>query len=500
MKILVGILLAVFVVGVFTSRPSYSLKPMDWTARSAISAYPNLPVVTKKDLLVYYENSGQARMAITRRNNEGVYVHVANFTQSVSYQATTNGKWVALRGAGNALFSVDATNTVSEQSFIYSSGGFLLSDDTFVGWDPNGYTICTFSYNASDNKWISIAGTELSVADVTVAGDWSTYQVSDTHLTLIDYTQQGNYILKIHERLSNRSWSLTDSFAVDNTFFSPGSPIYNGVDTVAYAIPAESNGNGNFGFVLIYTKVNDQWSLQHTFSATSVGYRAPAYFGWSTVFLDADTLLVSAGKEGNTSPDAGKVLMLTRNTNGVWEAVLDFVGSATFGLGIGVNDHDLIIPSLVLNVLVGADTLANYLTFNVAPRCFYQPINVTCSNQQVTDCADISSAELYTVNNPQCGAVTANLLGLSLVNNQALEAQFSFTRDFGSTVYCNATITCPAPPVTNAPPVITTTPATTAPVTTAPPVAPTSNNVNNAGVLQLGLASFFVTVVALLAL
>jgi hypothetical protein len=58
---------------------------------------PNFPVVTKKDLLVYFDTRGEPTMAITRRNNEGFYEHVANFTQHYSALATTNGKWVALQ-------------------------------------------------------------------------------------------------------------------------------------------------------------------------------------------------------------------------------------------------------------------------------------------------------------------------------------------------------------------------------------------------------------------
>jgi hypothetical protein len=473
MKILLGLLLAVFGIGVFTARPSYTLEPMGWTARSSTNSY-NLPVVTKKDLLVYYD--GDSSMAITRRNNEGVYVHVANYTKDTSVLATTNGKWVALLGEGNQLFSVDATNQVSETSYIGAIGGFLLSDDTFVGLYPteDGSSIRTFEYNTAGNNWTSIAGTELfAVTDLIYQGDYSAYQVSDTHLVLTD-TTGGNHTIKIYERLANRSWSLIDSVAVDSSFSMPGSPIYNGVDTIAYASPLKSeNGEESLGYVFIYTKLDGQWSLRNTFSATSVGYRPPTLLGWRTVFLDADTLLVSAGYEGFSYPDAGRVLMLTRSTNGTWEAVLDLVGSEVFGLGIGVNDYDLVIPSLSLG--------GNFLTFNVAPRCFTEPINVTCNIQQVTDCADLSSAELYTVHNPQCGTVTANLLGLNLVNNQALEAQFSFTRDFGSTVYCNATVTCPAPPVT----------------TVATPV---NNNVNSADVLRFGLASFFVYVAAILTL
>jgi hypothetical protein len=299
----------------------------------------------------------------------------------------------------------------------------------------------------------------------------------------------------LYERLVNKSWSFIESIQVNASYSGGFALHYNGVDTLAFGLLAQYESI-SVGAVRIFTKKNGAWSEQF-FTPSTLGYTGIAYLGFSGSFVDENSLLFGASYEGYTSSstptNVGKVVMFSRTDNGNWEPAVDLDGATAdvFGVGVGVNDHDIVISAVAL-------TGSGSGTFYTAPRCFYQPINVTCNNRQVTDCADLSSAELYTINNPQCGAVTANLNGLSLINNQALEAQFSFTRDFGSTVYCNATITCPAPPVTTAPPLITTTPATTAPGIT-PPATPTSNNVS-AGVPQLGLASFFVTVVALLAL
>jgi hypothetical protein len=421
-------------------------------------------------------------MGISRRNSEGIYEHVANFTEYATPYASTNGKWVVLSGEGVALFSVDSNNKVSNGSQVRANGGFVLSDDTFVGFDPvsetddGNFTIRTYQYEASNNTWVNIPGTELVVQTVvSVSGDFTSYRVYDNHLVIADISEgPDNMTVNLYERLVNKSWSFVESIQVNASGSDSFTVLYNGVDTLAFGLLAQYESS-SAGAVRIFTKKNGAWSEQ-LFTPSTLGYTGIAYLGFSGSFVDENSLLFGAAFEGFTGSSSpaniGKVVMFSRTDNGNWEPAVDLDGSTgdVFGVGVGVNDHDIVISSV--NLLV-----ASAVTFHTAPRCFYQPINVTCNNQQVTDCADLSSAELYTINNPQCGAVTTNLLGLSLVNNQALEAQFSFTRDFGSTVYCNATITCPAPPVT-----------------------PTSNNVNNAGVLQLGLASFFVTVVGLLTL
>jgi hypothetical protein len=456
------------------------LNALDWSTSTSL-AFGIFPVATKKDLLVYLDssNSEQPVMAVRRRNNEGVYVHVANFTEQIAPFASTNGKWVSMMGMGegNILFSIDANNNLSNSSFIPTVGGFILSDDTFVGFDPvsenedGNFTIRTYEYSTENKNWTEIAGTELVVPFVAQSiADISTYRVTDTHLVIVDYSSPESLSIRIYKRLANLSWSLTETVPVNNTESEITSPHYNGVDTLVYSLVAEEGGS--IGIVFIYTKINGEW-VEQKFTTESVDYRPIGYLGLSIAFVDANNLLISAGLEGytggsGTPTSAGKVLFVTRGSNGKWEPALDLVGPNVFGLGVGVNDHDIVVPSLIFY-----ESSTAGLTFYVAPRCFTQPINVTCSNQQVNDCSDVDITELYTVNNPQCGAIAANLNGFSLVNNQAISAEFTFTRGYGADFSCNATVTCPAPPVTIA--------------------TPANNNVNSAGALQLGLASFLVS-------
>ncbi len=428
---------------------------MDWSVVSSLSEA--LPVATKKDLLVYVEGPNNYKrgvqvdspvMAIRRRTNEGVYEHVANFTEFTSPFANTNGKWVALLGEGAVLFSVDENNQVSNMSYVDTMGGYLLADDTFVGYDPNSplndgnYTIRTYQYEASNNTWLNIPGTEVNVRDAWWQADISSYRASDTHLVLIDTSSSDNVTVNIYARQADRSWSLVETVPVNNTVGSQASVTYNGVDTVVLSILEEEESA--IGIIFTYTKINGKW-IEQKFTPASVGYRPVALLGFAVVFADANTLLISAGFEGLAEMmtlQAGKVLVLTRTNSGAWEPMLDFVANqGFFGLGIGANDHDIIIAAV--------NPVSSLLQFYAAPRCFTQPISATCADEQVSDCSQVDISALYTVNNPQCGAVDTTLTGIGLVNNKVLQAQFSFNKGFGPVAYCNATVTCPQIPTGN---------------------------------------------------
>jgi hypothetical protein len=422
---------------------------MDWSAISALNEM--LPVVTGGDLLVYPEipDLSTPLTAIRRRNNEGFYERVANFTDFASPISATNGKWVMLHGydEGSVLFTIDENNYLSNTSYL-DVGGFLLSDDTFVGFVYEEDSSCScirnivksFEYNTETNNWTSIHGTELSLPyDVNWEGDKSSYRASDTHLVLID-SWSDDVTVQIYERQLNRSWSFFESVPINSTL-RYGSVEYNGIDTLVIT-QLGIEVDLAFGIVFIYTKINGIWTEQQ-FTPASIGYKPLAYLGIAVAFVDAKTLLVCSGLEGYGTGismfKGGKVLMVTRNEHGSWEPSLDLVSdNGVFGLGVGINDHEIIISSFIPGG-------APFITYYATPRCFHQPINVTCAHQQINDCSQLTSTQLYTVNNPQCGAVTASLNGFSVGDNQSIEAQFSFNKRFGPTVYCNATVICPAP-------------------------------------------------------
>ncbi len=454
---------------------------MNWSTVASLSG-PYYQVATKKDLLIYNDVSSTSVMAIRRRNADGIYVPVGNFTEVTSPFASTNGKWVSLYGEGMALFSIDNNNHISNVSFVTANGGFLLSDDTFVGYDPvsplndGNFTIRTFEYNASNNTWLNIPGTEVVVTTpVNYMGELSTYRATDTHLVFADFTNGSDISVKFFERQADKSWKFIESLPVNSTF-GPVSVNYNGIDTLVCSTPSPQFGTES-GIVFVYTKSNGMWNEQ-TFTTTSVGFKPQGYLGYATVFLDANNLMVTASLEGypgNNMPNGvGKVLMMTRNANGAWEPSVDLPspteGSGIWGLGVGVNDFDIIVPNIVLPN--GPSTTS--LTFYTIPRCFAQPINVTCNDEQVSDCSQVDISALYTINNPQCGAVHTTLTSVGLEASKAIQAHFSFTKFFGAPASCNATVTCPAPPV-----VVTQTPS----------------KVSSAGALEFAITSLIVSVV-----
>jgi hypothetical protein len=209
MKLLFGVILAacfsqeVFLIPNILIQ-TFSLDPLPWSTTSSITPSLNVGVATRKNLLVYLDAS----------NSE---LSVANFTEQVSPYAVTNGEWTAVLPleSGATLFNIDASNNLSNSSFIQNTiGGFILSDDTFVGYDPvseNGdgnYTIRTYEYNAANNTWTSIAAADLQVTfEPTFYGDFSSYRASDTHLTFLDTTTE-NYTIQIYERQADKSWTM----------------------------------------------------------------------------------------------------------------------------------------------------------------------------------------------------------------------------------------------------------------------------------------------------
>jgi hypothetical protein len=408
------------------------MEPMDWSAIS-YSNYNFFHVATKKDLLVFQEYY-IAQMEVLRRNNEGIYENVANFTEFSSPVTTTNGKWTLVR---IDPFSVDENNELYSPGLQLSiRGGHVLSDDTIVGWEQNSDFIVTLQFNEDLEDWIEVPGTSLSIPDsvLQLVNTIVSFSVTDKHLI---FPQNGQ--VQIYERLANLSWNLIDSVPVNNT---PGfgKVTYNDLDAFVYALQVEDGEN--LGVVFVYTKLGDQW-VEQTFTVDSLGYRPKGKLGSSVVFLDAYNVLISAGLEGfadeGVPTEAGKVVLISRNSDGVWEPKMDLTGSSIFGYGIGVNDYDIIVPSLILQ----EDSFVN-ITFNTLPRCFYQPINVTCRDQQVEDCSDVSSADLYTINQALCGTtVTANLTSFTVVDEKQALVQFSFSRRYAEDYFCNVTVTCP---------------------------------------------------------
>jgi hypothetical protein len=133
--------------------------------------------------------------------------------------------------------------------------------------------------------------------------------------------------------------------------------------------------------------------------------------------------------------------VLKRNLDGSWKPEIDLIStSGIFGVGLAITDDSIIAAAVEATASVGF-----YISLYSTPRCFYKPLNVTCNNQQIDDCSNVAVEDLFTHNNPECGAVSAVIRGFSLIDNKAVEAQVMLQKNIVPVIYCNVTVTCPAP-------------------------------------------------------
>jgi hypothetical protein len=415
---------------------------------NTLTPYDHMFLEAKGDLLVYtdFVNPPMTATSVVLRRKNGVYEHAVNI--STSYYASTNGKFIASYFNNQvAIYSLDENNQLSA-GFNFSNilGGILLSDNLFVGLDSSddgNYTLRTYELQTDSGTWIEVnGGVEASVAYW--QGPKASFCVAENRLVVVDnITDPFDFRARIFELQTDKSWKFIDSVSV-NTSLGFGRVAYNGVDTIVYSLPdvAEDIGNPVYGLVYAYTKVNDEWIAQK-FSGSSVGYQPISYFGYFVQFADVDTLLISAAYEGNvmTGFTGGKILVLKRNLDGSWKPEIDLIStSGIFGVGLAITDDSIIAAAVEATASVGL-----YISLYSTPRCFYKPLNVTCNNQQIDDCSNVAVEDLFTHNNPECGAVSAAIRGFSLIDNKAVEAQVMLQKNIVPTIYCNVTVTCPAP-------------------------------------------------------
>jgi hypothetical protein len=447
MNLLSWLVVAILVV-VGAERPSLTMQPVDWNFASTMS-FGGINVATKKDLLVYqyFDHNANSVVGIRRRNDDGIYEHVADRYFSVLTPfISTNGKWIRVgsRDGDVALAAIDQANNMTKEYTVLADWTALLSDDSLIAVSMDRvndhFYIQTYQFNAVNDGWLPLESATLIVSiQPKVVSDSATVSVTDSHL-IITGINAGHSEVQIYERLGDLSWNLTDTVLVSNAS-NFDLVTYNNVDTFVYTllIPYVDYT----GMVIFYTKIDDQW-VEKTFTVASLGFRAQGLVGIQVVFLDPDNVLITAGLEGyvgDTLPDeAGKVVLISRNSSGEWEPAFDLDGFGVFGFGVGVNDNDIIIPSIIFH-----GELPN-VTFNVLPLCYDQPLNATCRDQQAVDCSQVSLADIYTINNPCGSAINATLTSFTLLNNETAQVQFSVSRYFDEN-FCNVTVACLAPAI-----------------------------------------------------
>jgi hypothetical protein len=174
-----------------------------------------------------------------------------------------------------------------------------------------------------------------------VVGGFSHYRVSDT------FGHRRHHPTRKYYSQANKSWRFFNSVPVKSS--SPASVNFNG-----------------------------KW-IQQKFNGANLGYRPKGFIGYTTIFANPNTLFVSAGAEGygGSLLSGGKVLILTRNAEGLWEPSIDLIGSGGLvGLGFGINDYDIIAGS------VASTELGLSIRFFAAPiSCFTQPLQESTSQR-----------------------------------------------------------------------------------------------------------------------
>lgn len=204
-------------------------------------------------------------------------------------------------------------------------------------------------------------------------------------------------------------------------------------------------------------KKNDTWSM--TLETDGTGLVDPdGAFGYTMLQISDNKILVAATYDGfsaNEGFGSGSFLSLDRGLDGTWKftaRIQPEVRDRQWGLALLKTDTELLVWGCVTTkILVDAQQMIySYQTicgFSVIPQCFNDPIEVTCSNQELQSCSDltkISFDELYTVQNPGCG-VAKSPESVSF-GSSGLEISFEFSRFGVPLASCNATLTCPAIP------------------------------------------------------
>jgi hypothetical protein len=172
-----------------------------------------------------------------------------------------------------------------------------------------------------------------------------------------------------------------------------------------------------------------------------LGLRGAGGLGFSLAFMDQTMLIITAPFDNVTASQTkgpvGKAIAMARNEFGTWSEKFHIYGDEVgpFGFSSFVTDTEVLIAGFFQD-WQGAQWKGHIYSFN---KCL--PIDVTCKDVQLNDCSTLPLDTLYTINNPQCGAVEA-LAGTPVQTGNKVIVPYNFTKE-SSVATCNATVTCP---------------------------------------------------------
>jgi hypothetical protein len=393
-------------------------------------------------MMTYYPGTS---FSVFKRNSEGYYdlLTTSSLGNNVNSIAT-NGNWFSyVLSTGSAqIFQMNGTSIINSTP-IASGSTFtsVLSDDSVIFLGSS--SIKTYKY--INTTWTLV---DTSSATLPSAGLVTPYHMTDNTLAIYE---SGASLVKLYTRFSNSSWRVQDQFSYSTSQVSR--IIWNGDDTVVLTYHLGSSDPR--GVVRIYVKVDNTWTNTNTTTAADIGITSVGYFGQHVALLDNHNIAISApydGQGGSRGYDSGSVLLLTRTSTSSWSYSYQLesrMRGAIYGTSLTVNGRDLLIGQCTVQVPIDLSSFSLDCSFHPLPRCFYQPINVTCNDITLDTCStfpDLSAVEMFEVNNPLCGTTTSTLDRVQF-SGTSLRADFTFARANVVPVTCNITLACPASPV-----------------------------------------------------
>jgi hypothetical protein len=393
---------------------------------------------------MFYYSTGSA-IAIFKRNSGGYYdlLNTINTASTVS-SAATNGNWFSyvLNTGAAQIFQMNGSMIINSTP-VASAGSYtsILSDNSVLFLGPSSIK----TYQFITNSWTLV---DTSSITLTGSAQYPPYHLMDNTLAIYE---AGTSLVKLYTR-SNSSWVSQDQFSFSGT-------VHRILWTGATVILTNYNsGSDPSGVVQIYVKVDNTWTNTNTTAAADVGITTTGYFGQSVALLDKDNIAISApfdGVDRNRLYDSGTVFLLTRTSTGSWSYSAKFeprLRGPIYGTSLAANGRDLLIGQCSLQIDLSSNINLD-CSFHALPRCFQQPINVTCNDVTFDTCTtfpDLSAVQMFTVNNPLCGTTTSSLDRVQF-SGTSLVVDITFARDYVSAATCNITLTCPEAPVARSP-------------------------------------------------
>jgi hypothetical protein len=390
---------------------------------------------------------------LKRREANGQFYSLWDTPQYCASVAT-NGVWFACATNTDLKIFTFNDDLFTYRTLLSYPGTYFnlkfLSDGSLVA--ANTITVVTRVYNGA--AWTIVNETAISSEKLPSIG--VIMRLTDTSLV---YTLGSKATLM--RRNQDYSWTLVEQVDISPSQSTTTAIVWaNDTLVVSYYLDEPSNG---YSTVLrVYVKTNNAWNIVLETVGTDL-IEPDGALGYIMLQLSDTQILIGAFNDGYSTFGefgAGSVLSLDRGADNQWKftaRILPDVRDRHWGYALLNTDTELLIWGCVnTKILIDAEMrIYIYQTvcgFSVIPRCFKDPIDVTCVNQQLGSCSDLNNFntdDLYNLQNPGCGITKGSpRIGFG---NGGLEISFDFTRFGVPLASCNATLTCPIIPLGNSP-------------------------------------------------